>query len=601
MTEREALEAGTRFRKNSWKAFLYVLRFLKPQLRRLLLVCLIDVSIVLLNLSIPWFGKNVIDEVLPQRNWQGFWVIAASVAGMLLLVQILTGARTFLYNTTEQLLQLDIRKRMYSHLQSLSLETIEALPVGQHQFRVSTDSDRIAHMLVRILPTLTMLVEFALILATAIYVDPILTGIVSLFLIPWTVLFVWVTHYGRVLDRRRLRLCELRDAGVLQAASSFFTIKSLGRSRREVFRNGVVSTALQRIANQGYLILVGFEFATQKLIPFLKTTTIYLYLAHMVVVGRMTLGTTVPMIAYLGRVTFPIERIVNFGCWIWQTMVSAERMMHILETQPSIVDSTNAEVCGEFSGSIEFRSVSFDRHEIGRVISDVNLTIEPGKMTAIVGPSGAGKSTMVALALRLVDPVEGAVLIDGVDLRDLKLNTYLHQVGTVMQETYLFGGTLADNLLIAKPDATEQEILAAIEQAELSDWLASLPNGLDEDLDGGTALSAGQRQRIGIARAIIARPKLLVLDEPTSALDAETEREIMKTIRRLAADRATLLVTHRLDTVKGADRIVVLDSGRIVEQGSHDELQASGGLYSRMRMHYHGMHMEATLTAPVTT
>jgi ABC-type multidrug transport system fused ATPase/permease subunit len=478
---------------------------------------------------------------------------------------------------------------MYSHLQKLSLETIESLPVGQQQFRISTDSDRIAHMLVRILPTATMLVEFALIMITAIYVDPLLAGIVCLFLIPWTALFVYVTIYGRKLDRRRLRFCEMRDAGVLQAASSFFTIKSLGRQRREVLRNGITSVALQRVANQGYLILVFFEFATQSLIPFLKRTTVFLYLAKKVVVGEMTLGMTVPMIAYLVRLTFPIERIVNFGCWIWQTMVSAERMMQILETEPSIKDKPGAEKVKDISGNVELKEVSFDRHGLGRVLHGVDLKLNPGKRVAIVGPSGAGKSTLVGILLRLLDPNEGSVQFDGKDFRDLDRDSVLQRMGVVVQETFLFGGTLAQNLLIAKPHATFEEMESAVDAAGLTPWYKTLPDGFDQDLDGGQALSAGQKQRIGIARAILADPRVLILDEPTSALDAQTEKEIMETIRRLTKDRATLMVTHRLDTAVDADEIVVLEFGKVIERGTHEQLLANQGLYARMRRLFHGL------------
>ncbi len=592
ISEREALDAGTNFRVHSFKAFLYVLRFLKPQLRRLLLVCFLDISIVLLNLSIPWLGKTVIDQVLPNRDWNAFWFIAAGVAGSLALVHVLTGTRTFLYNTTEHLLQMEIRQVMYSHLQKLSLETIESLPVGQQQFRIGTDSDRIAHMLVRILPTATMLVEFALIMITAIYVDPLLAGIVCLFLIPWTALFVYVTIYGRKLDRRRLRFCEMRDAGVLQAASSFFTIKSLGRQRREVLRNGVLSVALQRVANQGYLILVFFEFATQYLIPFLKRTTVFLYLAKKVVVGEMTLGMTVPMIAYLVRLTFPIERIVNFGCWIWQTMVSAERMMQILETEPSIKDKPGAEKVKDISGNVELNGISFDRHGLGRVLHNVDLSLTPGKRVAIVGPSGAGKSTLVGILLRLLDPNEGSVKFDGKDFRDLDRDSVLQRMGVVVQETFLFGGTLSQNLQIAKPHASVEEMESALDAAGLTPWYKTLPDGVDQDLDGGQALSAGQKQRIGIARAILANPRVLILDEPTSALDAQTEKEIMETIRRLTQDRATLMVTHRLDTVVDADEIVVLEFGKVIERGTHDQLLAKQGLYARMRRLFHGLSAE---------
>lgn len=601
VSERDAIAAGKDYRQHSWKAFVFVLQFLRPQLRRLTLVCLIDISIVLLNLSAPWFGKSLIDQAIPQRDWNAVWVIAGSVAAILLLAQLLTGLRNFLYNTTEQLLQYQIRAKMYGHLQTLSLESIESIPVGQQQFRITTDSDRIAHMLVRILPTLTMLVEFALILTAAIYVDPVLTGIVGLFLIPWTALFIWVTHYGRVLDRRRLQFCEARDAGILQASASFSAIKSLGRYRREIRRNGKTSVALQRVSAQGYLILVGFEFATQRLIPFLKTTTIYLYLARQVVIGQITLGMTVPMIAYLGRLTFPIERIVNFGCWIWQTMVSAERMMQIMKTEPSIVDKPGAVRLEKTTGHLAFKNVSYDRPRLGRVIDDVSFELVPGKKVAVVGPSGAGKSTIMNLALRLLDPVEGEVAIDGQDLRDVDRTSYLRNCGTVVQETYLFGGTVADNLRVAKPDATEEEMRHALDSVELTDWLANLPGGLNEDLDGGQALSAGQKQRIGIARALLSNGSILFLDEPTSALDAETEREVMKTIQRISEGRATMLVTHRLDTVKDADEILVLEAGKIVQRGTHDDLIRKDGLYRNLQLLYRIRNDEPTGITEVTS
>lgn len=597
MTEREALQLGTDYRANSWKAFLFVLPYLRPHLRRMLLVCLIDISIVVINLTVPWFGKSLIDTAFPQRDLALAIKIAAGVAGMIGVSYCLTATRNFLYNTTEVLLGLDLRRTMYRHLQSLSLETVESLPVGQQQFRISTDSDRIAHMLVRILPTLTMLVEFALILAAAITVDPILTGLVLALLVPWTILFVWVTHYGRVLDRRRLRLVELRDAGVIQAASSFATIKSLGRSRREVRRHSKVSVAAQRVANQGYLILVGFEFATQKLIPFVKTTTIYLYLAQKVILGQMTLGMTVPMIAYLGRLSFPIERIVNFGCWIWQTMVSAERMMQIMQVEPAIKDRSGAIKVGVLQGSLELKDVTLERLGVGRVLDSVSMLVEPGKTVAIVGPSGAGKSSLLGLFQRLYDPVSGEVLIDDTDIKHLDRPNYLRRCGSVMQSTFIFGGSLADNLRIAKPDATDEELLSAIREVELNEWFEGLPSGLDEDLESGSALSAGQKQRIGVARALLANGQILLLDEPTSALDAQTETELTATLRRVSLGKTVIWVTHRLDTVVHADEIIVLNQGRIEEQGTHKDLIDKGGLYADLRNIFHAVPTKASAGA----
>lgn len=592
MTEREALTEGFGFRRNSWKAFVFVLQFLRPQLPRLILVCLIDIAIVLVNLATPWFGKAILDQAFPSGDTALALKIAAAVAGLLALVYALTAMRTFLYNSTEMLIGLNIRRRLYGHLQTLSLDTVESLPVGQQAFRITTDADRIAHMLVRILPTLTMLVEFGLILAAAIYVDRILTFIVLAFLVPWTILFVWVTHFGRILDRRRLRFCELRDAGILQAAASFSAIKALGRTRREVRRNGKVSVAVQRVAAQGYMILVGFEFTTQKLLPFLKETTIYLWVARRVVFGEMTLGMTVPMIAYLKRLPVPIEKIVNFGCWIWQTMVSAERMMQIMQTVPQVKDKPNAHILKDFTGTVRLESVGFDRPDVGPVLQDVNLELRPGRKVAVVGPSGAGKSTLLGLVLRFHDPARGRVLVDGHDLKDVDRNSFLRSCGTVMQDTFVFGGSLADNLRVVSPDATPEAMEAAIREADLGPWFDTLPDGLDQDLEGGLALSVGQRQRLGIVRALIVDAPLLLLDEPTSALDAKTEVGVMATLRRVSAGRASLLVTHRLGTVIDADEILVLDRGQVVERGTHTELLSRDGLYSELQRRYRALPTE---------
>lgn len=587
MTEQEALQSAESHRENSWKAFRFVLRFLKPQLRRLTLVCLIDISISLINLAIPWFGKFIIDEAFPQRDWNLTLQVAAGIALLAGMVYGLSALRTYLYNTAEMLIGLGIRRAMYGHLQKLSVDTVESVPVGQQQFRITTDADRIAHMLVRILPTAAMLVEFALILSIASYIEPVLTMIVMGFLIPWTVLFIWVTHYGRIYDRRRLRMTELRDSAILQSSASFSTIKAFSRVRSEIRRNGMANISVQRVAIQGYLILVGFELVTQKLIPYLKSTTIYLFLIRRVVFGEMTLGMTVPLIAYLSRVTYPLERIVNFGCWIWQTMVSAERLMHILQTKPTVQDWPGAIVLGEdFDGTVKFENVSFERSNVGKVLNNVSFEMKPGTTTAVVGPSGAGKSTALGLMLRFQDPSEGQILVGNEDLRALDRTSYLRKVGTVMQETFIFAGSIADNLRISKPDATDEELLAILETVELREWVETLGGGLDQDLESGSGLSAGQKQRIGIARAVLPNPQILLLDEPTSALDVETEAQLVEMLRRVGADRTVFVVTHRLETIVDADQILVLDRGTVVERGTHQELLAGGALYADLyRLH----------------
>jgi ABC-type multidrug transport system fused ATPase/permease subunit len=274
-------------------------------------------------------------------------------------------------------------------------------------------------------------------------------------------------------------------------------------------------------------------------------------------------------------------------------MVSAERMMQIMQTEPAVQDKPGALRLAKFEGHIRFEGVGFDRPEIGPVLREIDLRIEPGKRVAVVGPSGAGKSTLLGLVLRYHDPLTGRVLADGHNLRDLDRPSYLNHCATVMQETFIFGGSLRDNLRVAKPAASDDEILQSLASAELAPWFATLADGLDHDLDSGNGLSVGQRQRIGIARALLTDAPLLLLDEPTSALDAETEAQVMSTLRGIAKNRATLHVTHRLGTVIDADEIVVLEAGRIVQRGTHSELMSRPGLYATMQFLYRAMPEEA--------
>lgn len=583
MSEEEALaEHPALTKRGAWEALRFCLPWLKPYVPKLVLITLADIGLLGLTFVPPWFTTFMLDNALPQKDWALAGRIVALMVATGVLMLAMQTVRDYVYFYVELKIQLDIRNRMYRQIQRLSMNTLDGRPVGQMVDRVLIDSDRVGHTIYRIIPTFLMVVQFALLFAYVSYVDPLITGIVVLFLVPWTMLFHWVTTIGREIDRRRLYCCEMRDATIQQAASSFAITKSFGRSRHEVFKHGQRATAVQRLGNQNYLILVWFEFATVRLLPYLKTTTVYLYFMRKVVLGEVTLGMTAPMIAYLGRLNYPLERIANFYNWVRQTMVSTERLMAFLQVRPDVTERSDAIRLTRLEGRVRIEGVSFARPSRGLVLEDVTLNLEPGRTTALVGPSGAGKSTLVALLLRLHDPSKGRVLVDGHDLRDLRLDSYLRRIAVVQQETFVFGGTLANNVKLGKPRASDEEVRDVLRRVGLGDWLDSLPEGLDQDLQSGHGLSVGQKQRIGIARALIGDPGLVILDEPTSALDGPTERDIMSTLKAVFASRTVLLVTHRLHTAADADSIVVLDQGRVVEQGRHAALRAAGGVYARL-------------------
>lgn len=591
LTEDQALEQATSFRRSAWKAFLFCLPFLRPHLGRLTLVALADIALVFLNLIPPWFGTILIDRAFPQRDWRVAWLVMATMVATAVVTQLVTAIRTYVYGLVELKIPFELRARMYRHIQKLSVRTLDATPAGEYMFRVVTDSERVAHTIYRIVPTFTMVFEFVLILAFSTYADPVITLIVLLFLVPWTWLFYWVTSISRILDRRRLHCAEIRDSEIQQAASTFTLIKSFGNTRFERYRNGKLAGAAQRVAVHGYLFLVPFELVTQKILPYARQATVFLYLARQVINGQITLGMTVPLTAYLNRLNFPIERIVNFANWVRQTMVSVERMMHILECAPAIRDIPNPIVLKNFSGKVQVQNVSL--HRGAQQLHNIDLELLPGKKVAIVGQSGAGKSTLLSVVLRTLLPDSGTVFVDGQNLRDVQLSSYLANVGIVMQETFLFGGSIVDNLQFAKPEATRAEIESALSAVGLLDWANRLPAGLEQDLSSGTMLSIGQKQRIGIARALLVDPKLLLLDEPTSALDAASEEEIVRLLRMLSKNRATLMVSHRIDTVVDADEIIVLKHGEIVERGTHADLYRWGGEYRRLWECYRGSEMDA--------
>lgn len=585
----EEIEASgvTSYTRSPLQALRFFLPLLKPHCARVLLICLLDLVTIVLEFIPPIFGTLLIDQAFPNRD---LW-FAVSLAGAFVLSQLgiqgIVAYRNFLSMTLEVRLGFDLRQLMYIQLQRLSISFTESTPVGLRVFRSRWDTGYVASVMAKLFPTLTRFIEFALVLLAITYIDPFITWIALAFYIPWTILQFWITSIYRVWDRRRFQASELRDAGVLQGVTSFALIKSFGRIKHELDKHASRSIKTQRLANNNYLIWWVYDMAVLRLVPYLRrgVTTFLLY--RKVIAGEITLGQTIPMLAYLEKQGEPIQKLVDFVNELRRSMVPAERLMQTLEIRSAVPEPTIPIVINSFTGRFLLENVSFAYPGYPDVLRNITLKINPGDRIAIVGPSGAGKSTLLSLLVRLHDPTRGVVRADDVDLRTANMHRLMQQIAVVSQSTFIFGGTLADNLQYGNREATADEMLQALTEVELDQWLSTLPDGLQTDLESGSALSVGQAQRIGIARTLLCQPSLFILDEPTSALDTETERSVMAVLDRVTKLKTTLLITHRLNTIRSFENIVVLEAGEIVQQGTFEELRLAPGLFKNMLDSYY--------------
>ena len=561
---------------------LRLMRWMKPFSKWMVLSCVLMLLSSVISLTSPYLIRMAIDKAIPNENIKMLVIISIALTLSVVIVRFLLAAKLKIMTRVSQKIIVNIRNDVFTKLQSLPFSYFDNRPHGKILIRVvnyvNSLSDLLSNGIIQLISDLFTLV---VIVGFMVAIDPKLT-LVSLAVVP--ILFIVLIAMKKKQHEAWKQESYKRSNLTAYLSESLNGMKITQSFAREEVNQGIFN-GLCKTCKKVWIHAVNINNIIWPIVDNLSTLGVALvYLIGISWLGKtITIGTLVAFAGYIWRFWFPIQNLGNFYNSMVTTGAYVERILELLDEPEDITDRPGAKELPPIRGHVTFDHVNFSYEPGKRILKDVNFVITPGMRLAIVGPTGAGKTTIVNLLSRFYNPDDGKILIDGIDIQELQIKSIRKQVGVMMQDSFLFSGSIMDNIRYGRLDATDEECINAAKTVQAHDFITAFPDGYNTVLSAnGGGLSQGQKQLISFARVLLSDPRILILDEATSSVDTHTEKALQKGLNELLKGRTSFIIAHRLSTIRNADKIFYVDHGEIVEEGNHKELMEKNGYYAEM-------------------
>ncbi|HHU29988.1 MAG TPA: ABC transporter ATP-binding protein [Firmicutes bacterium] len=567
------------------KTVLRLFSYLQPYKKEVAKTLFLIAVVIVVSLANPLLLRLAINDYIANKNMLGLAVLGAVMTGINLASTLCSRFRILTMSVVSGKILLRIRQDLFQHIQKLSFTFFDSRPAGKILARIMGDVNSLGELfstsVTNLIPETVMLVAVAVIMLLLNWK----LGLMALVMLPLlSVLLIFI----RTASRKRWQAFRKKrsnlSAFVHEDYSGIRVVQSFAREPK----TEKIFFRLSKELAQSFIEATKYSNAFWAVVAVcwgVGSAIVFWYGSRLLIAGEILIGDLVAFTGYIGMFWQPVMNISGFYNNLVTNLTGAERIFEIMDISPDIVNKPGAKEMPLIAGEVEFKDVSFAYEKNNYVLKNMSFHVRPGETIALVGPTGSGKTTIVSLISRFYDVSQGSVLIDGFDVRDVTLESLRAQMGIMTQDTFMFSGSIKDNIRYGKPEAGDEEVMAAAKAVSAHDFIITLPDGYDTDVnERGARLSVGQRQLIALARALLADPRILILDEATSSIDTQTELMVQKGINILLKGRTAFVIAHRLSTIRNADRILVIDNGKIKETGSHSRLLAQKGLYYQLYM-----------------